>query len=161
MSVKPWLFIDVDGVLNTFGPRDGRDVYKILGYTVMLRKSDGKNLLKLTDKYDLIWGTTWCDLANVHIGPKIGLPELPYIEWSDKYPASRLRTRTMIKTIDVVEFCDGRPFAWLDDDLWQEDIDFLQSNCDCLPIYVNEYQGLVDNDFERLREWTPSASTQS
>ena len=44
--------------------------------------SHGPALLGLG--YDLCWATTWMDTANRWIGPVVGLPELPYVDFGDR-----------------------------------------------------------------------------
>jgi hypothetical protein len=50
--------------------------------------------------------------ANTHVGPAIGLPELPVIEFSP----DDLNRGGSWKWAAVAEYADGRPLAWLDDD---------------------------------------------
>lgn len=61
---------------------------------------------------ELVWATSWGHRANSTVGPAIGLPALPVIEFAGphaddlptwKYPA-------------VARYAYGRPLAWLDDD---------------------------------------------
>jgi hypothetical protein len=154
-TVKPYLFIDVDGVLNT-DRRYGTVRYTALGYNINLNPNDGPRLLELADRYELVWATTWKDLANVHIGPRIGLPELPWIEWSDPYPTQRTYPgNIMIKTMEVIKYADGRPFAWLDDDLTSYDIKELEKHT-CLPILVSYKYGIIGEHLDMLREWNYS-----
>lgn len=146
--MKPFLFIDVDGVLNN---RAAPGRYSILGYTVRLNSEDGRRLLELQDKYELVWATTWKDLANVHIAPKIGLPELPWIEWSVDYPTYRnYPSNVMVKTEEVIKYADGRPFVWLDDDLDLQDRELIKKN-NGLPILVSDKTGITDEQYELIR----------
>jgi hypothetical protein len=150
--MKPYLFIDVDGVLNT-SPRPGTVRYSALGYILNLDPHDGHRLLEFADRYELVWATTWKDLANVHIAPKVGLPELPWVEWSNRYPTVRTHpSNVMVKTFEVIKYANGRPFAWLDDDLMRYDIKELRK-CKSLPIVVDAKRGITDAQLEKLEEW--------
>jgi hypothetical protein len=87
MKVRPAVALDVDGVLMPW-----------------LRPEYGGWLLALADRADLVWATSWEYSANWHIGPVIGLPELPVIE----FPA-------LVKLPVIETWCGARPLAWLDD----------------------------------------------
>lgn len=92
--MKSLLLIDVDGPLNPWAAsgrtnqKNGYTRYRIDGYTVYLKRAHGQQLLALTDVFDLVWCTTWEHQANIEIGPRIGLPELPVIEFP-KSPVKR------------------------------------------------------------------------
>ena len=80
---------------------------------VWLSPEHGPMLLDFAAKHDaeLVWATTWMADANKMIGPAIGLPELPFIDYIDhpgtvkgwKYPAT-------------LAFAENRPLIWFDDD---------------------------------------------
>jgi hypothetical protein len=134
--------------------KSGFEKYDILGYKVYLNRKHGKQLLALTDYYELVWATTWEHLANEHIAPKIGLPELPVIEFGTRYAATHVFKNPMIKSYKVVEYAAGRPFAWIDDDIWAVDREYLvDMDCECLPLAINSSTGLVGSDFSMLRIW--------
>lgn len=119
--------LDVDGPLN---PTDGKPTRRPHGYTthrlrpvgfehaknplrVWLAPEHGPMLRRWAERLDveLVWATTWEHDANRMIGPVIGLPELPVIEFGQhpgtiegwKYPA-------------VAAYAAGRPLLWFDDD---------------------------------------------
>src|SRR6185437_2838652 len=93
------IYIDVDGVLNAFEPDDSFKRSKITfnstAYYVNLNPEHGKWLLDLALETDseLVWGTMWEDLANVHIGPVVGLPYLPVM------PVKQLQYETPIRSV--------------------------------------------------------------
>lgn len=115
-----YVIVDVDGVLNF----DDHNAYSFdveaslaAGYSLRMNRKHGKWLLDLAEETDstLIWGTTWMELANLYIGPQIGLPELPVAK-----PASGERRFSedvfAWKARGVREFVGDNPGVWLDDD---------------------------------------------
>ena len=124
---KPILFLDVDGPLN---PWDNKLTQRPEGYVthrtrpantvwadtrnkplrVWLNPLHGPELLKLS--YELVWATTWVGEANVWIGPHVGLPQLPVVE----FPNGGLKGQIHWKTRHLIEYADGRPFVWVDDE---------------------------------------------
>src|SRR5690606_11366457 len=100
---RPWLLIDIDGVLNPHPrrptdlgpgwrttrlvlpaaglpaspfvnrPADGSD----LELAVWFHPDHGRRLRVLADRFDLAWATTWEGLANDFYGPLLGLDPLP------------------------------------------------------------------------------------
>lgn len=170
--MKPLLLIDVDGPLNPWAAKPER---RPVGYTthrmkpkgwergnglrVWLDHSHGKQLLALP--YDLVWATTWRHEANEWIGPHLGLPELPVIDFDEP----RLPTRsdgTFWKTHQVVEYVAGRPFAWIDDEFDTSknayDTVYVAQNHTgpALLHRINPAIGLTELDFDILRKWAES-----
>ena len=132
---RPYLFLDVDGVLNVLEKDIGTHTEMfhdfaehvvpydtVSGYrrsvSVWLSPSMTARVAGLAA--DIHWVTTWEDRAGSSIAPRCGLPrDLPVLtrddggeEWDTDW---KLRAvRTMVER-------DPRPFVWIDDD-----IDFLQ-----------------------------------
>lgn len=63
-----------------------------------LDPDDGRRLLALS--CDLAWATTWMADANEVISPRLGLPELPVVDWpdSDDEPPHGLHWKTGFTT---------------------------------------------------------------
>ena len=92
-STRPLLFLDIDGPLIPFGATraqlpDGYPTYETgrgpRGATEnpLITRVDpalGPRLLALP--CDLVWATTWMSDANDCVGPWLGLPRLPLVEW--------------------------------------------------------------------------------
>lgn len=155
--MKPYLFIDVDGVLNPDKPSRHHRRYEILDFTVYLSNSHGTSLRNLSKKFDLVWATTWQNLANKHIAPKIGIDALPYVTWSVEYPNSRFNG-PMIKTIEIVDYANGRPFAWIDDEIEIADRRFIiDMDCYCFPLRINPRTGLSASDIRMVDDWGSEA----
>ncbi|MFE7530225.1 hypothetical protein ACFU7Y_31585 [Kitasatospora sp. NPDC057542] len=173
MTGRPLLLLDVDGPLNPYAAPaarrpEGYLTHRLLpeGWVarnaplpreevdplrVWLNPSHGEELLALP--YDLVWATTWMEEANTFIGPRIGLPELPYIRWSDLFGEDPDGLHW--KTRDVVAWADGRPFVWVDDELGPQDIAWIEANHPGpgLALWVDPRIGLRELHFAALREW--------
>src|SRR5689334_11279557 len=81
---KPLLLLDVDGVLIPYAaPKqpDGFEQHILQGEQVWLAPHHGAWLRPLCDRFQLVWATGWEHDANRLIGPILGLPELPVIEF--------------------------------------------------------------------------------
>lgn len=165
--MKPLLLIDVDGVLNPYGsiidpkgfkphlltPTDGTSSYRVL-----LNPQHGKWLLALADTFDLVWATTWQHDANRMIGPIIGLPDLPVIElphWSSQ-EASAWTTWKMAG-ITNSPLTHGKPFAWIDDDIGFDAMDWRDTRInDGIPTHfewINPSVGLTEKNLNHVKEW--------
>ena len=117
-KLRPYIFLDVDGVLNFFSKRPVGFVTQgtVNGCTYQLRmnKDHGQWLLDLAEKTgaELAWGTTWQHQANTEVGPQIGLPELPVVTFRD----DERTTVSWWKGNGVNRFAGKRPFVWFDDE---------------------------------------------
>jgi len=157
-GTRPLLFLDVDGPLNPYLAKpsrrpEGYETHRVFagasewgkkGLRVWLNPAHGEQLLALP--FELAWGTTWEALANVHIGPVIGLPELPVVHFG---------LGEVAKIPALVRFAVGRPFAWVDDEI--DDFDHTYATGEhpapFLLHKVSPRVGLRDGDFCVLREW--------
>lgn len=172
--VKPLLLLDIDGCLNPKPGSNGRrpDGYETHrfnpmtgdGFTdwvtryrkplrVWLNPQHGVELIKLTEFYELVWCTTWEHQANDWISPHLGLPELPVIEFG-KSP-SRPDARIHWKTAKVIEYANGRPFVWVDDEIGQRDHWYIGQHhagkYGVMPI--SSRTGLMPDNFMDLKGW--------
>lgn len=170
---RPLLLIDVDGPLNPYGARftrhRGYTTHRLRpanwsarqdpgsralrrGLRVRLHPGDGARLLALP--YTPAWATTWMHEANEMIGPAIGLPEpLPVIEWPRLFEADR--DGLYWKTRYVVEWAEGRPFAWIDDMITDRDTTYVarEHGRDALLLRIDPRRGLRPADYATLRGW--------
>ncbi|MHA5050009.1 hypothetical protein [Streptomyces sp. SD15] len=159
---RPLLFLDVDGPLNPYAAQPER---RPEGYTtirvavdpgrplrVWLHPDHGRALLELG--YDLCWASTWMDAANVHIAPVIGLPELPYVDFTGALFADR-PDGVHWKTERIVAYARNRPFAWVDDELSPADYAYVAARhpTPALLHFVSPRLGLREGDFTRLADF--------
>ncbi|MFF6998848.1 hypothetical protein ACFY93_28370 [Streptomyces sp. NPDC008313] len=155
----PLLYLDVDGPLNPYAAQPER---RPEGYTtirvalrpgtplrVWLHPEHGRALLALG--YELCWASTWMDAANRWIAPVIGLPELPYVDFTGALFTER-PDGVHWKTAAIVEHARGRPFAWVDDEQSPADDAYVAAHHagPALLHHVDPRIGLREGDFEAL-----------
>lgn len=165
------LLLDVDGPLNAYTARNGASNGRIEAmattssgavYKVSVAPSDGPRLL--ATGCELIWATTWESDANKAIGPLIGLPELPVIDWvtKDHWTPERLYWKTKRIVSWMNENRPGIPFLWLDDEVTKRDRVFIEESC--APgsgiLLISPKFGLEEGHFEHIEEWK-NATTDS
>jgi hypothetical protein len=169
---RPFLLIDVDGPLNPYAAKATRrpggytthrmmpDSWRARGerkpLRVWLNHQHGATLQALP--YDLVWCTTWLDEANEWIAPHLGLPEMPFVPFEELW-ASR-PDGTYFKTWEVVRWAQGRPFAWIDDEIGEKDRTYVERLHDgpALLHHIDPRIGLTADDFEVLASWAADLS---
>lgn len=173
---KPLLMIDVDGPLNPWAAESHRrpqgyqthrmrpsgwDHPRKKPLRVWLNPDHGPALLALP--FGLVWCTTWSHEANEWIGPHLGLPELPVIEWPEDQrestsPYWKSEPKVFWKTDPVVKYAAGRAFAWIDDDITDLDREYVAEHHagPALLHHVDPRKGLLEEDFQLLASWATS-----
>jgi len=158
---RPLLFLDVDGPLIPFRARPiGSTLATSDGIapeasgnplTDRLDPADGRRLLGLG--CELVWATTWMADANEVVAPRLGLPQLPVVDFpdDDEMPEPGLHWKTKFLT----EWTGGRPFVWLDDELTDADRRWVHGHHpgSALLHRVDPFTGLTDADFALMRQW--------
>jgi hypothetical protein len=124
---RPVLYLDADGPLIPFRARPAGHRPTSMAVTASAEAS-GNPLLDRLDPADglrllalgcqLIWATTWMADANEIVAPRLGLPELPVVDFpDDESPERGLHWKTKFLT----QQADGCPFIWLDDEITDTD----------------------------------------
>jgi hypothetical protein len=155
---RPLLFLDVDGPLLPFGEGPGRHGPNTTpdSHLARLTPEVGRRLATLP--CDLIWATTWEDEANTEIASRIGLPQLPVVNWpgpSSEHEHENQWFGLCWKTRALVTWAAERPFAWVYDEITDADRDWVSTHHSgrALLHHVDSYQGLADEDFATLDHW--------
>ncbi|MFF9572743.1 hypothetical protein [Streptomyces sp. NPDC014685] len=177
---RPLLFLDVDGPLNPYAAKPEK---RPEGYTtlrvpqesgaagrhgmlrtrmrplrVWLSPDHGPALLALG--YEICWATTWMSDANKWIGPTLGLPELPFVDFGDALLNER-PDGVHWKVEPLVEYANGRPFAWVDDEQSKADHAHVAAHHHAAALlhHVNPRIGLRNDDFTALAAFAASVDT--
>jgi hypothetical protein len=113
VGVRPLLLLDVDGVPSPFGgsvPPSGFERTVVDGFQPgPAARPVGCVTSPRTS--NLVWATTWEHKANRAVSPRLGLPQLPVIEFTSP------RTGDTWKLTDVARHVGDRAVAWVDDEL--------------------------------------------
>ncbi len=190
----PILFLDVDGPLNPFAapaeqhpegyaahrmrPASWAREYppvplpgggeRVPSLRVWLNPAHGPALRRLP--VELVWATTWGHEANEWIGPHLGLPLLPVVEWTeqdmlraeedmfsgdDGIDPDAAERDTFWKTRFVAAYAAGRPFAWFDDQIAEADVRWCAAHhpAPTLLLPIDPALGLREEDFEAVEQW--------
>jgi hypothetical protein len=169
----PLLFVDVDGPLNPYAakptrrpkgyqthrmsPPDWRAQYPdAKPLRVWLNPAHGPMLLSLP--VELVWATTWEHDANEWIGPHIGLPKLPVVEWAGR-PVPDGSDERLWKTPQLADYAGGRPFAWIDDQLTRADMHWCAERypAPTLLLPIDPAVGLRSFDITAIGRWLETA----
>ncbi|WP_436533831.1 HAD domain-containing protein [Actinoplanes sp. HUAS TT8] len=113
-SVRPILFLDVDGVLNVYGGASPPPGFSEHGWfageePVRLNSVHGRWIRELSRVMDVVWATGWNAEANRLLAPFLGLPALPVVGM----PVGIFDPGDKVPRIDA--FAGGRAAAWVDD----------------------------------------------
>lgn len=183
--MRPLLFLDIDGPLNPYAALSGTcpEDYTTVRLpaearrssaagsprsyrrpeTVWLNPGHGKALMGLG--FELCWVSAWMSDANRWIGPVLGLPPLPFVDFGDHLMRER-PDGVHWKSESVVAYADGRPFAWVDDEQTDADHTHIATShpAQALLHHVNPRIGLRQEDFTILASFAtsltrPAAST--
>ncbi|WP_112272315.1 HAD domain-containing protein [Lentzea terrae] len=162
MLSRPAILIDVDGPLNPYLAKPTR---RPAGYTthrirpagfarplrVWLDPSHGPWLLSLAAATgaDLVWATTWEHEANEFIGPRLGLPELEWIDFGGQ--GSDHRDGHHGKVPAITECAGSRPIAWLDDEFQRRDPQWAAARPGTLLVPVDARKGIGIDHLEQVQ----------
>jgi hypothetical protein len=157
LSDRPILFVDVDGVISLFGFAPGAErmpgpLHWVDGIAHCIPADVGERLVRLAERFELVWATGWEERANEHLPHILRLPfrELPCLTFDGRAVFGRAHWK--LDAID--EFAGERPAAWVDDSVddscmaWAE-----RRRAPTLIVRTDPAVGLTDEHVERLLRW--------
>ncbi len=194
MAEKGLLLLDVDGVLNPFAakptarPRgyrtyryttdrrfySGPNARRHQGLRIWLHPAHGAQLRALAAEAGLAlaWATTWLHDANTYVGPAIGLPPIPVVEFpeADLAPDESGWTSWTPtggwKWPAVAAYAAGRPLAWLDDDHdlpgfanARAEFDRVRQGVPTFLCHVDPRKGLLPDHLRQVADWASTSLT--
>ena len=115
MNHPPLLFVDIDGVISLFGFSHTRPAGRwvnVDGILHFLSATAGEHLLRLAERFELVWCSGWEDRANDHLPHVLALPgPLPFLT----FDRSSTKQRAHWKLASIEAHAGARPLAWIDD----------------------------------------------
>jgi len=150
IGTRPLPFLDVDGTLLPFAGAARQMDDDANPLLARLDPKHGRRLAALP--CDLVWATTWMADANEVLAPRLGLPELPIVDWPDDDDDDG---RLHWKTRHLVESAAGRSFVWVDDEITDVDRNWVAAHhsAPALLHRVDPRRGLTDTDYTAIAEW--------
>lgn len=159
---KPILFVDVDGVISLFGFPPDRDhlpgrFHWIDGIAHCIPETVGERLLRLADRFELVWATGWEEKANEYLPLILGLEgELPCL----MFQGQAVFGSSHWKLAAIDEYAGDRPAAWIDDNLNDDEVRAWAEGRDAptLLVATESPTGLTDGHVEHLLRWADEIS---
>ena len=155
-TLKPILFVDVDGVISLFGFPERTDLpypfHWVDGIPHCISTDCAGRLTRLDEHFELVWATGWEETANEYLPRILGLSfqDLPSLTFD-----GRALFGTAHWKLEAIEaYAGSRPAAWIDDNLdercqrWARERD-----APTLLVRTEPATGMSDEHVEELLKW--------
>jgi hypothetical protein len=157
MAKQPLLFIDVDGVLSTYGfagdDADPRNLHMVDGILHHIRREMGPRILALLPHFESVWATGWGERANEHLVLMFGMPgELEVVEFA---VAPSTDGSGHWKLDSLTERAGTQPAAWIDDGHNEACTNWATGReAPTLLVSTDPHVGLTDEQVKELIAWS-------
>jgi hypothetical protein len=166
---KPLLFVDVDGVISLFGFREGYglasgdvpfgacppgSLHSINGVMHYIASDCGGRLVRLAERYELVWASGWEEAANDYLPHLLQLPgQLPYLTFDGRVAAGSAHW----KVDAIADYAGDRPLAWIDDNVDESCRAWAARRpAPTLIVETVRHEGMVEEHVELLLTWAGS-----
>ncbi len=172
MAEQPLLFIDVDGVISTYGfagnQRDPRSVasagpvvpgeangrfHMVDGILHHIGAGMSRRVGSLLGHYECVWATGWGERANDHLVHILAMPgELEVVEFEVE-PSTDGSGHWKLNSL--TDRAADRPAAWIDDGHNEACHEWAAArNAPTLLISTDPFIGLTDEQVDHLISWS-------
>jgi len=168
---KPYLLLDIDGVLIPFPVADGTvppshnrhsvtPTGRATPVDVWLDPAHGSmiNALLAENIVDIHWCTSWQADASTLIAPILGLPRFPNLELPSPDITTSHPNGYLWKRDYVAEWLEEAPAIWIDDDFTDLDHEWAErrnlASAPTLLIQPDRYHGLQSDHLADIRAWS-------
>jgi hypothetical protein len=153
---KPLLAVDIDGVISLFGFEERpphTQLQLVDGVPHCISLVTGERLLRLSERFELVWASGWEDKANFYLPDILGVPELPHISFD---VAARVGGAHW-KLTGMESYADGRSIAWIDDNFDASCYEWAERRAEpTLLVPTEPHLGLEEGHVEALNAWATS-----
>jgi hypothetical protein len=155
---RPILAVDIDGVISLFGSEEPPDqsttrFQLVDGVPHRISLVAGDRLLRLAERFELVWASGWEDKANFYLPQMLGLPELPHVG----FDGAARGGATHWKLGPLEAYGEGRALAWIDDNFDQSCYDWAQARPEpTLLVLTESHLGLEEAHVDALNAWAGS-----
>ena len=148
--------MDVDGVLSLFGFTSAADLpgpfHWVDGVAHCIPEDVGPRLIRLHERFELVWATGWEEKAQEYLPRLLELPDLdlPVLTFDGR--ATFGSAHWKLEAIE--EYAGDRPAAWIDDNLdercerWAS-----ERSAPTLLVRTETAEGISDAHVEQLLEF--------
>jgi hypothetical protein len=110
----------------------------------------GERLLRLAERFELVWASGWEEKANFYLPQLLGLPELPHIAFDVAARASDAHW----KLTGMEAYAGERPIAWVDDNFDASCFEWAERRpAPTLLVPTEPHLGLEEGHVEALNAW--------
>lgn len=160
----PVLFVDVDGVISVFGFDPSGEMpgpfHWIDGVAHCLSAEAGARLVRLADRFELVWATGWEEKANEYLPHLLELPfrDLPTLTFDGR--AVFGSSHWKLDAID--EYAGDRPAAWIDDHIEDVCVTWAREReAPTLLVPTESAVGITDDHVDELLTWARALAQRS
>ena len=155
----------MDGVISLFGFAPGAGqlpgpFHWIDGIAHCIPETVGARLVRLSERFDLIWATGWEEKANEYLPfiLQLPMPELPVLLFQGRAVFGTAHW----KVDAIADYAGDRPAAWIDDSIddscraWA-----LSRHAPTLIVQTESAVGLTDEHVEQLLDWADKVESDA